>query len=797
MKMLLRFYVCLALTFSGFCLQTSFLSAAEKNRVDISEATLVVGNGELSKGESGAIHLLQTEVQARTGLEWKQTTEWPERRTVIVLTTAEQELARQSGLPLEELTQSESYLVKLISTANGQSVLWIIGHDGRGVLAGVGEFLRNLHWSAGKAELPLNFTRQLSPAYPIRGHQIGYRARANSWDAWTIEQFEQYVRDLVVFGSNSIENIPFQDESRNSMMKYERREFNKLLSEVCDRYDVDYWVWTPADFDLSDTQLRSAELKKHFELYEDCARLDGIFFPAGDPGENPPELVLPFLEELAVKLQETHPETKIWMSLQLLSDEHEDEIFNYIDVNQPEWLGGLVCGPSSMPIPEIRERLSAKYKFRLYPDITHNKLCQYIVPEWDPAFANTLGREAINPRPVEFAATHNLFAPYSDGFISYSDGVHDDVNKIIYSMRSSNPDADVREILIQYCRYFFDPMLAEEAADGILALEQNWRGSLTENGGVEGTLRTWQGLAYRAPQLQTNWRWQMNLVRACYDAYTRRRLIYETELAEEANRILLAADQLGVEKAMEEATTILNRTKTEPVSPKLRKEIEELCLGLFESIALQTSVPLYEASGVERGAFLDFIDYPLNNRWWYEDQFTEVSQLPSEADRLERLKLIATWENPGPGSFYDDIGNPGKSPHVLAFVPETSETAMQVYTQPATTYWWLEDGLFRGRMSWLTTMSRIKMAYEGLDPEADYTVRISGYGKSLLRMDGELIEPTVNEPGFGGFKEFPVPHALLEDRKLILSWDRPTDEADLNWRQRSRNAEVWLLKGQK
>jgi hypothetical protein len=28
----------------------------------------------------------------------------------------------------------------------------------------------------------------------------------------------------------------------------------------------------------------------------------------------------------------------------------------------------------------------------------------------------------------------------------------------------------------------------------------------------------------------------------------------------------------------------------------------------------------------------------------------------------------------------------------------------------------------------------------------------------------------------------------------VLTWDRPEDEAHLNWRQQSRIAEIWLLK---
>ncbi len=462
---------------------------------------------------------------------------------------------------------------------NQPPVVWIQGADPRGVLFGVGALLRNLQWGQGEAKLPADLDIATAPVSPIRGHQLGYRARANSWDAWTEQQFDQYIRELALFGTNSIENIPFQDERSNKMMKYSRRDFNKKMSEICDRYGLDYWIWTPADFDLKDETLRAEMLDKHETLYRDCKRLDGVFFPAGDPGDNPPELVLPFLEDLSQRLATIHPDTKIWLSLQRLNRRDVQFIFDYIKEQKPKWLGGLVAGPSSPPIPLIRNSLPAEYKFRLYPDITHNKLCQYIVPWWDPAYAVTLGREAINPRPREYAEIHNLFAPYSDGFISYSDGVHDDLNKVVWSMLGWDPNRDVREIVTQYCNVFFAPKIASAAADGIFALEKNWQGALADNAAVEGTLLYWNQLEKQAPQLSGNWRWQMNLLRANYDAFVRRRLIYETELEQQANAILAQAPKIGAEAAMTKAMEVLNRTKTQPCSPELHARIEAAVPG--------------------------------------------------------------------------------------------------------------------------------------------------------------------------------------------------------------------------
>ena len=54
------------------------------------------------------------------------------------------------------------------------------------------------------ARVPAALDRAAAPFYLIRGHQLGYRARANSYDGWDKKQYEQYIRELVIFGANSI-----------------------------------------------------------------------------------------------------------------------------------------------------------------------------------------------------------------------------------------------------------------------------------------------------------------------------------------------------------------------------------------------------------------------------------------------------------------------------------------------------------------------------------------------------------------------------------------------------------------
>jgi hypothetical protein len=747
---------------------------------DFTRSVVVLEAGQVAEPERSAATVLVEEIEKRTGIRLAIVDSIPRNQPAIAVTTK----STVHQLP----AKAEGYRL-LVEGRPAAPVLRVLGADPRGALFGAGALLRTLTLAPGRITIdgPLDVTS--APAYPIRGHQIGYRSTANSWDAWTVAQFDQYIRELALFGVNSIENIPFQDPRGNPLMKVERREMNRAMSAICRKYGLDYWVWTPADFDLNDTARRAALLARFDELLADSVELTGVFVPGGDPGHNPPELLWPFLSDVAARLAARHPKAGIWLSLQGFNARQEDAVYQYLDKAKPAWLAGLVAGPSSPPIARTRRRLDPRYKLRLYPDLTHNKICQYQVPNWDQAYALTLGREAINPRPEEYALIHNRFAAYTDGFISYSDGVHDDVNKVIWSALAWDPSRDVRGILLEYTKLHFGGAVATEAADAILSLERNWRGPLASNGSVEATLLAWQRLESRSPQLAGNWRWQMCLLRAVYDAYVRRRLLYETQLEAEANAELLRASGSAME-AMDAASAVLNRAVTFPVSPELRARIVELCERLFQSIGLQTSVEKYHASGAERGAVLDFVDYPLNNRWWLEDEFRKVRAMAAEPERWKRLRELATWENPGPGSFYDDIGHEARSPRADGDAEQDADS----FRGPEPTFWWWDSGRSRARLSWQSTMWPKRMVYEGLDPAGAYVVRTSGYGQSLLKIDGERATPTVDGKQMAEFKEFPVPAEHVKDRRLVLTWDIPADEEHLNWRQRSRLAEVWLLK---
>ncbi|MFO7973607.1 MAG: hypothetical protein R6V12_03130, partial [Candidatus Hydrogenedentota bacterium] len=294
--------------------------AAASNRVDLSDATVAVRSGERPPAEQMAATVLIEEVQKRTGLQWTPSSEWPDRGPVIAITLADAAAGWPRTAPQREGNnfpekKSEGFRLCVEQPAETSPIVWIIGADARGALFGTGQFLRMMDWKEGNVQIEAGVDIRTAPAYSIRGHQLGYRNTANAYDAWDVATYDQYIRELVIFGTNCIENIPNQDEA-GPHFPIPRSEMNVAMSEICKRYGIDYWAWIPATFDLNEDERRAKSLAKREDFFRNCPLLSAVFIPGGDPGDNHPDLLLPYAADMAVRLQKHHPAAKIWISLQ-------------------------------------------------------------------------------------------------------------------------------------------------------------------------------------------------------------------------------------------------------------------------------------------------------------------------------------------------------------------------------------------------------------------------------------------------------------------------------------------------
>ncbi len=785
--------------------------------LDLKQAVIVTPTG-ISGPENKAVVMLIEEIEKRTQVSLPRMTAWPTSNVPVIAVGNLAALPQFAGpyskelLAVRKAVGPEGYRL-CVKRGAASAGVFVIGDDARGVLFGVGRLLRELHLQRDRLNLADDLDLSTAPKYPLRGHQLGYRPKTHSYDAWDLPVWEQYIRDLAVFGCNAIELIPPRSDDDRDSPHFPRPPLEMMtgMSKIADSYGLDVWAWYPAlDTDYSKPETIEFALKEWGDVFAKLPRLDAVFVPGGDPGHSPPKLLMALLAKQTENLHRYHPKAQMWVSPQGFTQAWWDDFMTIVRDEQPAWLTGIVFGPQvRLDTVKLRALLPAQYKLRHYPDITHNRQCQFPVADWDTAFAIAEARECVNPRPRAYANIFRIFQPPTIGFISYSEGCNDDVNKAVWSGLGWDPDRDVTEILRDYGRYFISDQFADEFAQGVLALEENWRGPALANQGIEATWQKFQAMERAGgPKLRTNWRFQMAMFRAACDVYVKHRLAYEQDLERVAMSLLGSAPEKGALAALDAAQATLDRARASRVTADLHEQVFVLGESLFQSIRMQLSVARHRAIAPDRGATLDTIDLPLNNRLWLLARFEAIRVLPDEPARLAAIREIVNWTNPGPGGFYDDLGDLTHQPHLVRNPnPDTDPSNLESayvgfadqkgrVTEPDN----LDSAL---RYSWLNHAETLRgtplrLHYEKLDPNASYRVRVVYGGDSLnkhirlvandtIEIHSLLPKPQPIKP-----VEFAIPRAATAKGELTLSW---YGDAALGGNGRGcQVSEVWLIK---
>lgn len=771
--------------------------------IDLTGAVVVVP-ADLSPRETKAVSMLVEEVAKRSQIQWSVSHEWPESPELPVIAVGRADNLHRdfphTAAWLDRVPAPSGAEGYRVQTETESTVLvLVVGNDPRGVLFGIGRLLRELRMSRGEIRLPADFEEASAPQLSLRGHQLGYRPKTNSYDGWDLAQWEQYYRDLAVFGTNAIELIPPRSDDDADSPHFPAAPLETMIgmSRLAEEYGLDVWVWYPAmDKDYSDPATVEFALKEWEVIYRNLPKIDNLFVPGGDPGHTPPAVLMNLLEKQTQLLHRYHPRAQMWVSPQGFSKAWLDEFIEILVHDEPQWLAGLVFGPQQFAsLKQLRGMIPGRYPIRGYPDITHSVACQHPVPDWDAAFAITEEREVINPRPLDEAAIFRSYQDDTIGFLSYSEGCNDDVNKIIWSGLGWNPQAKVDELLRQYGRYFVGPRHEEGIAQGLLALERNWRGPLLTNSGVDITLAQFQNMERIAsPADLLNWRFQQMLYRAYYDGFLRDRLIAETAQQSKAFEVLRQAKRIGAAAALDQAQAILSQAVLEPTSEDRRTRINELAEALFQSIHMQLGSERYLGQR-GRGTTQDTLDLPLNDRLWLEPQFVSIRQLGSEQERVAAINAILNRTDPGPGGFYDDLGDPSNQPHLERGVGFENDPDYR------NSIWMGCDG-FRldWPRAWITfAMSMydapLTMHYQQLNPRASYRLRVTyaqdRQSQIRLEAEGQEIHPLIVKPDVTQPQEFDISTGLTADGELTLRWYR---EAGRGGNGRGCQVrEVWLM----
>ena len=391
-----------------------------------------------------------------------------------------------------------------------------------------------------------------------------------------------------------------------------------------------------------------------------------------------------------------------------------------------------------------------------------------------------------------------MVSPATVGAVYYSDGTGDDVNKIIWDALLWDPKADVREVLRDYGRAFFGAGFADDIADGELMLEENWVGSAAKNEQVAKTFAHWQAMEKRAaPKQLANWRFQQGLIRAYGDMFTQTRVRRDEVLLERAYAELRKAPEVGPEAAMAAAEPILAEANPLTEAPDLRKRIHELAGELFRSIGMQLSIEKYGSSDGNRGAQLDNNDRPVSDCPWLKAELAEIRKLPTRDEQLAAIDQWLNWADPGPGGFYDDLGNHANlmDPHLVHTMTWEQDPEFMITPDDAH-----QSSMYPQyqRLSWMnqaqTYVEPLRLRYTGLDPNAAYVLKATygGRGAAMVQLylDGQKVgDPVPSDPQKPTRHEFDVPKAMTADGVLDVAWNEVDDFG-------AKIAEAWLVKKQ-
>ena len=777
--------------------------------------------------EERVAEIFREEVRLRAGVNMERTSSPPADSSFVCIRRLDALRAehpdlygRVSGMAAPG---PEGFCISFAQDGGGMQIT-VGGADDRGCLYGMARVLRKLYMKNGVVRATEELRdMSLTPKYPLRGHQLAYRDKQNTCPAWDVCQFDRYIRDLALFGSNAIEILPPRTDDALFSAHFQVDPFEMMLrlSRVIHSYGMDVWLWYPNMGDnYGDPAAYEEELRKREKVFSRIPFLDAVLIPAGDPGDLEPAEFFRVTAANAKILHKYHPHARIWVAPQVFRPRPGwyDEFYREVD-KKPAWLYGVCFAPWVMDtVAEMRDRLPVKYKDRIrhYPDITHSSSSQFEMANWDMAFALTSGREGNNARPAAMKYIHNLHAPYTMGSITYSEGVHDDVNKMVWGDQDFDPETEVAETLRDYVRLFVDPDIAPEMAELLVKTERNWFGRAADNENIDRVYEGFIALESTAsPGVRENFRFQMALLRALGDYHAKLRKIYDCGLEEHMLAALKKAPETGSKAAIAEARATLRQTFDEPIAGGVRAHMQRLADSLRENCGARLTTWRHGAQSWIRGACLDSLDTPLNDYQWYMLHFSRIAALPEEADRLAAIRALIGRADPGDGGFYDWLGDPDafagrvvcensweEDPGYLR-TPVICHDPYGVQMLMHRMKNWYDE--FPVTLRWVGGArviygTPLKLKYDGLDPRRSYRLRVS-YPALLLPDEADDYQLRLSA---GDKLIYSAPLRAAESHNPVMEYALPPESyADgslsLTWRIagtlcRLIVSEVWIIR---
>lgn len=622
----------------------------------------------------------------------------------------------------------------------------------RGFVYGAGWLLRHSDALALSLAAPV----REKPRQAVRGTQIGYRFKNNSYDAWSPAMLKRRIENFALWGANRIQIIaPRSDDAPTSpLMPVPPERAVRDTARSIHELGLDVAIFYPLLGDYDGGAADEAEARQFGALLQALPALDAAYFPGGDPGHTSPQRLFPLAERLSKVLRARFPRAELLLSTQGF-DAKGLEAFHAALARRPGWLTAIFVGP------QTRE---------------------------SPAFALTQGREAVNPRPAAQAAIFAHVAPGIRGAISYSEGINDDWNVHQWLAMGWDAGADIAGDYANF--YIGDPAFAAIPA----MLEANWRGNPTANAQIDRSLAAIYAVR---PAPWANWHIDLYRYRAVYDALVRERLARARANQAEALYTLRQVSAIGAEPAVAAARFAYARPDSARAG-ELHRRLTVLADRLRQTAGMQLSVARHGASDWRRGANFDRAMIDLNDRMAVERDMTAAMALPTEAERVAALYSLGDRWGMADLALYDDLGDPDNEPHLVRGPgypgdPQLWRTAIDGVGEHTP-----NEGWRMAELSYAEALfeQQLTLRYAGLEKNRAYRLRYTWAGEDYslpltLTANGASLPAPSTRAANPQRVELFIPQPLTATGTLNLVWSRPPG---MGGSGRGRQiAEVWLI----
>ena len=413
----------------------------------------------------------------------------------------------------------------------------------RGFLFGTGNLLKAIRYGAQSFRIT-NGTWDFTPAKSLR---IAYFARhlLNWYMESPADELCRYIDDLALDGINAFLfqfSIPEVDAGREGPEETVRFEtVSRQMSDRITALDCDFCEWggsnqlkanAPEKFrGVPNTDrkrgnlgfnacpeipgaldamlaLRRDNLKKldgtrvgylcHWSFDEggcECKKC----YPWGGNG------MLKLIEKLHEVNRAAHPEAKTIVSTWYFHEDDYDGLWKYLETH--DWIDYVLADDNGMRYPTypLKHKLPGKAKLITFPEISM----------WG---RGPWGGDGATALPHHLEGLFRQSEAVSDGFMYYSEGNYEDINKTIVTDLYVTPTATTDDILRRYGSYHFAGTNPNDFVRLANLFELNHRvvGMSAEVGAAEKAIAEKMDKAI-LPGLRKSWRWRLVYVRAHAD----------------------------------------------------------------------------------------------------------------------------------------------------------------------------------------------------------------------------------------------------------------------------------------